>query len=157
MQLYWLHIFFCLAMSNLRLIYLLPFVLLTVALPSCKRKEVIYTRLTRIQHSWKLVKTATDVNGNGQIDASEIQPIDDAFDNTLTFNADYTGKETVVANSVTTDYPFTWTMDVNMDTITRNGIGHNVIKYYLADISSIRMELTTTTSIGLAAYIYEIK
>lgn len=139
------------------LTYLILVVLTCTGAFSCKRKEVVYTRLTRIQHTWKLVKTATDANGNGQIDASEIHAIDAAFDNTLVFNADYTGKETVIANGVTTDYPFTWTMDANMDTITRNGIGHNVIKYYLEDISSISMELTTMTDLGIAAYIYQIK
>ncbi len=124
---------------------------------SCKKIDKPQTRLTRIQHSWQLVKTATDANGNGQIDSYEIQPISESMNNVLTFNTDNTGKETVVANSVTTDYPFTWTMDAKMDTITREGVGHNIIKYYLADISSIAMELTTTSNLGVVAYFYEIK
>lgn len=124
---------------------------------SCRKIDKPQTRLTRIQHSWQLVKTATDANGNGKIDDYEVQPISESMNNVLTFNADNTGKETVIANNVTTDYPFTWTMDANMDTITREGVGHNVIKYYLENISSIAMELTTTSNLGVVAYFYEIK
>ncbi len=128
-----------------------------VLLPSCKRKEVTETRKTRIQHSWKLVRTATDANANGVIDASEIHPVSASLVITLTFNSDLTGNENVIANGVPTDYPFTWTMDPTLDTITRNGVGHNVIKYYLSDISSINMDLTTMTDLGLAGYYFEIK
>lgn len=129
-----------------------------VAMPSCKRDDKPQTRLTRLQHTWKLVKTATDANGNGAIDASEIQPINIAtLASTIAFNENMSGNENVVANGVTTDYPFTWTINAQMDTITRNGIGHNVVKYYLADISSIAMELTTMTDLGVAGYFYEIK
>ena len=126
-------------------------------LPSCKRKEVTETRKTRILRDWKLVKAATDANGNGIIDASEISPVSASFNTTLTFKADFTGNENVVINGVTTDYPFTWTMDYTLDTITRNGVGNNVIKYFLADISSINMDLTTMTPLGIAGYYYERK
>ena len=122
---------------------------------SCKRKEVIETRLTRLTNKWKLVKTATDSNGNGGIDPSEIQPVQDSYNDVLYFNPDNSGTETVIANSVTTVYPFTWTINDQLDTIVRNGVGHNTIKYYLKDITSITMELTTTTSLGIAAYYYE--
>ena len=127
------------------------------SLPSCKRKEVFETRKTRIQHDWKLVRTATDANANGVIDASEIHPVSATYIATLTFKSDLTGNENVIANGVTTDYPFTWTMDPTLDTITRSGVGHNVVKYFLADISSINMDLTTMTDLGVAGYYYERK
>lgn len=124
---------------------------------SCKKIDKTQTPLTRIQRNWKLVKTATDGNSNGQIDAAEIQPVDASIYTTLIFNSDYSGKETVIANGNTTDYQFTWSMDAGMDSITRVGVGHNTIKYYLAEISSVSMELVTTTNQGLVAYFYEIK
>ena len=121
---------------------------------SCKRKEVVETRLTRVMNKWKLVKTATDNNLNGIIDESEIQPVQEGYNDILLFNKDYSGSETVTTNGVTTAYPFVWTMDAGLDTIKRDGVGHDTISYYLYDISSISMELTTTTPLGLAAYFY---
>lgn len=136
---------------------LFVFAAMGALLPSCKRKELAETRKTRVQHAWKLVRTATDANANGVLDASEIHPVSESIVTTLTLNSDQSGNENVVANGVATDYPFTWTMDVKMDTITRNGVGHNVVKYFLADISSINMELTTMTDLGIAGYYYERK
>ncbi len=136
-------------------ILFLFFVALVCVVPSCTKKETAETRLTRMQHKWKLIKTATDANGNGVIDASEIQPVQSGV-TTITFNKDLSGVETIAINGVTTDYPFIWAMDGTLDTVTRNGVGHNQIKYFLADISSTNMELTTTTDLGLAAYFYAI-
>lgn len=144
-------------MKRARYLSAFLFLVAGLAVYSCKKIDKPQTRLTRLQHTWKLVQTATDANANGQIDGFEIQSVDASFDNTITFNTDYSGKETVIANGVATDYPFTWDMDAHMDTITRNGVGHNTIKYYLANISSIKMELIVGTNQGPVAYFYDIK
>ncbi len=128
-----------------------------IVLPACNKTDAPQTRLTRLQRTWQLVQTGTDANANGQIEDYELQPISESMNNIIVFNTDKTGKETITVNGVTTDYPFSWSMDANMDTVTRVGVGHNTIKYYMADISSISMELTTTSNLGLVAYVYKIK
>ena len=135
--------------------------LLTVALSSvtfsCKRKEIVETRLTRLMNKWKLVKTGTDSNGNGSIDGSEVHAVPDGFDDIFSFTQQYTGTETVTTNGVTTNYPFTWKINPALDTITRDGVGHNQIIYKMVEISSVSMQLNTFTSSGIAAYFFERK
>ena len=137
-------------------IVLLSLFAMGILLYGCRRKEVIQTQYTRLLQNWKLVRIANDGNGNGVIDPSEIQPVQEGYDDEIIFHGDSTGNETVITNNLTTTYPFTWTMNAK-DTIFRYGIGHDTIQYYLADISSISLELTTNTTLGLAAYYFEKK
>lgn len=125
---------------------------------SCHRKENVETILTRLLHNWKLTKIATDDNANGIIDASEVHAVANGSDDQIVFNKDYTGTQTVVAsNGNKNTYPFTWSLS-DKDTLTRNGVGNNVIVYHVADISSGSLELTTYEGSGLlAAYFYERK
>ncbi len=123
---------------------------------SCKRKEVIETQLTRLQHKWKLTKSATDDNGSGVIDGYEIHPVDAGLDDEIEFKADFTGSQVVIINGATNTFPFTWSMD-SKDSITRVGVGHNTVVYFLADISSSSMELVSKSSGILVAYFYSRK
>lgn len=123
-------------------------------LSSCKRKENIQTRYTRLQNKWKLVKTATDGNNNGVIDVSEIQDVNEGYRAFVQYKGDSTGTETVTAGGLTTVYPFRWTFEGNI-TIIQDRVGNNVIEYKLEDISSLAMELSTITALGLTAYYYE--
>ncbi len=126
------------------------------SMPSCKRKENVETIQTRLLHTWKLSKIATDDNGNNGIDASEIHPVANGSVDKIVFNSDSTGLQTVVAaNGVTTEYDFTWTLGKG-DTITRNGIGNNVIKYHIANISSTSLELRNYSEQNiLCAYYFD--
>lgn len=137
---------------------LIFFVLFTCITFSCKRNDDVDNILTRLLHNWKLAKIATDDNGNGAIDATEIQPLTNGEDDEMIFNKDYTGAQTVIAaNGVKNNYPFTWSL-TGKDTITRNGLGYNLIKYHIETISAVSLELTTHTEQGiLAAYFYDRK
>ena len=132
------------------------FIAMSCSSTSCKRKETIETKFSRLVNTWKLIKTGTDDNGNGAVDASEIHLVQEGLDDELVFTKEYTGKETVIINGVTTEYPFTWKKDDN-DTLTRDGIGHNTIKYHIDVISSVSLQLSTNTTLGNAAYIYNKK
>ena len=125
---------------------------------SCKQKENVETILTRLLHNWKLTKIATDDNGNGAIDASEVHPVANGSDEEIVFNKDNTGLQTVTAtNGATNTYRFTWSLD-KYDTVTRVGVGNNLVKYHIQSISSGSLELITLTDQNiLAAYYYERK
>ncbi len=122
---------------------------------ACKRKEVVENQFTRLQRTWKLVKTATDSDGNGKLDDYEFHAISENMDDQITFHADKTGNQTVIANNVTTVYPFTWVLDEN-DTITRSGTGHDVRKYHIEDISNASMTLISPPPTFVAFY-YQAK
>ena len=134
------------------------FLALTCITFSCKQKENIETILTRLLHNWKLVKIATDDNGNGVIDAAEVHPLSNGADDEIVFNKDYTGLQTVIAaNGATESYHFTWSLDTH-DTVTRVGLGYNLIKYHIENISSTSLELLTMTDQNiLSAYYYTRK
>ncbi|MBC7555147.1 MAG: hypothetical protein H7257_14355 [Taibaiella sp.] len=121
---------------------------------SCKRKEVVETQYTRLLHTWKLVRIATDDNGNGGIDGYEIHPVQEGLVTLIAFSKDNSGNETVIAGVDTLNYPFTWSRGGG-DTLIRNGVGNNIIRYNLEDITSINMRLATFGTMGKAAYYYD--
>jgi hypothetical protein len=125
--------------------------------PSCK-KSAVDTILTRLQHTWKLTKIATDDNGNGAIDASEIQPLTNGQDDRITFNKDGSGKEVIIStNGVQDTYTFSWSLGIG-DTLNRHGAGNDIIKYHIGNISTSSLELATITDKNiLAAYFYDRK
>ena len=124
---------------------------------SCKRKENIETIQTRLTHSWKLSKIATDDNGNNGIDASEIHPLANGSDDRIVFNTNNTGNQTVIAaNGVQTDFAFTWSLGAG-DTITRIGIGSNIIKYHVEDISTTTLELSTMSEQNILCGYYYVR
>ena len=141
-----------------------PIILLSVlvfifclAQTSCKRKDNVESIFTYLSHSWKVVKLATDDNGNNGIDASEIHAPANGQDNRFVFKTDNTGSETVIAaNGVTTEYPFTWSL-LGKDSVIRNGVGNNVVRYKINSISTTRLELRMTTEQSgiLVAYYFE--
>lgn len=128
-----------------------------VLITSCAKKESPDTPANRILGKWKLVKTATDDNGNGQIDDVEIHPVPAIVDNEKVFNKDGTGVETNVYNGVTTlPLNFSWKI-VGKDSVWVGYVANDTITYYLSTVSSANLTLTTNTQFGLAWYYYDKK
>ena len=131
--------------------------LLVAALGSCTKKQSPNTPFNRLQGKWKLAKTATDDNVNGQIDGAEIFPVDKLLDNEKQFNKDGTGVETNVYNGSTSlPLHFTWRI-ISNDSVWIAYSANDTLTYYLADISSSSLTLITNTSFGLAWYYYTKK
>jgi hypothetical protein len=130
---------------------------LITGLVSCAKKEGVQTPFTRLQGTWKLVKTATDDNGNTQIDPEEVHLVPAVQDNELTFYKDKTGVETNVYNGVASmPLHFDWAI-VNDDSVWCAFTGHDTLTYYLVGVTSGTLTLQTNTSFGLAAYYYNRK
>ncbi len=133
------------------------FIFLIIGLVSCAKKEAAQTPFNRIQGKWKLVKTATDDNGNKLIDDYEIHPVPSVQDNEITFNKDLSGIETNVYNGVTsTPLYFTWAI-ISQDSVWCAYTGHDTLTYYLISVTSGTLALQTNTRFGLAAYYYNRK
>ena len=127
-----------------------------LALPGCRRKEIIENTTTRLTRNWQLVQSATDDNGNGTIDAYEFVKLQDNFLDYYKFNTDNSGTESVTAtNGITTQYPFTWIQTA--DTLDISRTGNNVEIYYVKSLSNVQMELITNTPRGLAGYLFDAK
>ncbi len=123
---------------------------------SCTKKDKLQTQLTRLETKWKLASFATDDNGNGAIDNLEIHPVATGTDDEITFNSDGTGSQTVNESGTNVSYPFMWVL--SNDTLTRYGQGRDTIVYYLANISSVSLELTAVVDTNkLVAYFYNKK
>ncbi len=132
------------------------FVSLFVGVASCTKKQPPETLFSRLQGQWKKTQYATDDNNNGRIDAQEIHPQSSVIIDELVFNGDSTGYEkTVINNNQSSEsvlnfkwYPF------DADSVALVYTAHFSITYYVADISSVNLNLYTNTSTGLAAYFY---
>lgn len=136
------------------LLLLLLCVVLGSALYSCKRTELIENSYTRLVRKWLLIRSATDNNGNGSIDAYEYNNVQDSVVNYYTFKGDSSGEESVKAiNGVTTLYPFRWSLSGDSLQITR--VGNNVNTYYIRNLSNSRLELYLGTDRGPVGYYFE--
>lgn len=120
-----------------------------LVVPSCKKSEGLATLFSRVLGTWKEAKYATDDNGNGVIDPSEIHPVPADIDNELTFNKDSAGVST------TNGFPlnFTWSIIEGSELMVSYS-ANDTIEYNLIEISSDDLTLTTYTNLGLTWYYY---
>ena len=102
---------------------------------------------------WLQVQFATDDNGNGVMDQSEVHDIAKNVVDILQFKADSTGYESILAAESTMQYPFTW-LYLTGDSLQRNGVGHDTIFYSIARVDASNMTLSTITDKGLVWYLY---
>jgi hypothetical protein len=114
----------------------------------------VETKYTRLTSTWKLVKLATDDNGNNAIEPSEIRPVNKGYYAEWRFNDDSSGSETTLVNNLQTVLPFNFRF-TDRDTLYRWGVGYNTVIYKMTDITSITLQLQTYTNIGLARYYFE--
>jgi hypothetical protein len=124
-----------------------------VFLDACSKKNNDNSQSSRLNGRWRLVKTATDDNANGAIDASEIHAVQQGYVDYLLFNNDSTGSETTQTNLDTVVLPFRWYFTLQ-DSLQRDGVGHDTIRYFIANINTSTMQLYTNTQFGVAAYYY---
>lgn len=116
---------------------------------SCKKKETLQTPFTRILGTWEKAKYATDDNGNGVIDNSEIHDVQTGIVDELTFKSDSTGNE--LTNSVT--LPYDWNI-IEGSSVILSYRANDTVVYYMYEVSSVDLTLTTTTNQGLIWYYY---
>jgi hypothetical protein len=121
---------------------------------SCKRESTVETKYTRLTNTWKLVKLATDDNGNNAIESSEIRPVKTGYYAEWRFNDDSSASETTLVNNQQTVLPINFRF-TDRDTLYRWGVGYNTVIYKMTDITSITLQLQTYTNIGLARYYFE--
>ena len=141
--------------TNIARFFILLIISSVIGVASCTKKQAAETPFTRIMGKWKLVKTATDDNGNGKIDGEEIHPVPSVQDNEITFNKDFTGVETNVYNGVVSPpLNFFWSVTNEDSSIQCAFTGHDTITYYLVTVSSGSLTLETNTTLGLASYYY---
>lgn len=78
-----------------------------VAFASCKKKSDDSAK-AKLTGKWKETKAGVDANNNGVMDANEVQPVSDSFNQTITFNSDGNGTIGLTISGVAASYPFTW-------------------------------------------------
>jgi hypothetical protein len=121
---------------------------------SCTKKQAADTPFTRIQGKWKKVQYATDDNNNGKIEAAEIHNVPSTMDNEITFTNEETGTETTFSNGVqSTPLTFNWKI-VGADSVWIAYKANDTLTYFIAQVSSHNLQLTTNTKFGLASYYY---
>ena len=126
---------------------------LLLAAPVACKKDGDVTAYDRLLGKWKQTQFATDDNGNGILDPQELHNVAANRTDNLIFNDDSEGVETIIADNVTTNYPYSWYL-LPGDSLQRNGIGHDTILYQIQDITAVKLTLMTNSNLGMAWYIY---
>jgi hypothetical protein len=128
-----------------------------ICVASCAKKEAPQTPYDRIQGSWKLAKTGTDDDGNGNVDYYEQHSLPVGQDYQKIFNKDGTGLETNVFNNVVSPpLKFRWKI-VNADSVYIAYAANDTLTFYVAAVSSADLTLTTRGKQSLEWYYYTKK
>ncbi len=144
-------------MNRSSLFFLFLFVAMAGGLVSCVKKQNTGSTNSELDGKWKLAQTATDDNGNKQIDGSEIHSVPSGQDYELTFNANFTGVENDIYDGVvSTPLSFSWAL-INNDYLYSAFASHDTITYYIVSMSSNNLVLQANTQTGLTAYYYNKK
>ena len=128
--------------------FVIPLAALFAALWSCNKNEGPQTTFGKIAGKWRLAETATDDNGNGVIDASELHPVQSGYVDILNFKVDSTGVETTVSNSDSAPpLNFTWNVIVG-DSVRLDYTAHLTVTYYINNLNASNLTLTTRTPLN---------
>jgi hypothetical protein len=136
-------------------IWILASVILAgVTLNSCTKRGPT-TIDGKIQGKWKKIQYATDDNGNGIIDQSEISQQPATISDELLFKGDYTGSETTVIDgnkSTTQVLNFSWR--VTNDSLWLEYAANDTISYYIVNVNTSNLTLQGNNGQGLVWYNY---
>jgi hypothetical protein len=121
---------------------------------SCQKSSQPSTPFTEIEGKWKLIQTATDNNNNGILDREELTTVAAGDVEFLQLNKDLTGDQNItMADSVTTNYPFTWNLTGNDSVLVRYELG-DTITSVIYDINNTDLTLQSNTMPVTSWYVY---
>jgi len=119
----------------------------SLLLGSCEKKQQATTIYDRIPGSWKLAKYGSDDNLNGVIDNYEMHTVALSQDNQMTFKADGTGITSNTDSGIKEpDLAFVWQLKT-IDSLWVAYRSNDTLNYYIANITSAGITLTTYTNI----------
>lgn len=145
-------------MNGRALILLLVFVVLVSGSEGCRKKQQSNTIFSMLQGKWKRIQLATDDNGNGIIDASELHNMPPGYSDVLLFKSDSTGMETTLVNNGSPNIiPYNWRPQYS-DSLLINYRAHLSIDYYIVVLNSSLLTLSSYVSLDsgfiLTQYVY---
>src|ERR1700744_2061051 len=129
--------------------------ILCVALMYSCGKSTVDTPYTKLEGNWAIIQTATDDNGNGQLDNEELRTVTD--NETMQFRNDSTGTLHVIINGTTIDYVYTWAFINNYTELRRIAYGEDTTLAKIVTLTTKDMTLMNYTDPQLSWYVLRKK